>query len=112
MRIFSTREVARETKSVFDCAETEDVIVKRGKKIFQIIEKKKVDSKFVSNEWLDEFFQIPAEFQCNPFDVSPSGDLYFADKRNLDVIERSKEQARKGQGREISVDEWDKMCGL
>ena len=32
---------------------------------------------------------IPAEYRVNPFDVSPSGDLYFADKRNLDRIDKA-----------------------
>ena len=34
---------------------------------------------------------IPEEYRCDPFDVSPSGDPFFADKRNLDKIDRAKE---------------------
>ena len=73
---------------------------------------KQVDETFVNDEWLDEFFKIPAEFRCNPFEVSPSGDLYFADKRNLEQIEEAKEQVRKGQGRVISIEEIKQMCGI
>ena len=40
MRIVTTREVARQTREMFELAEKEDVIVKRGQKYFQIIEKK------------------------------------------------------------------------
>ena len=73
---------------------------------------KQVDETFVSDEWLDEFFKIPAEFRCNPFEVSPSGDLYFADKRNLEAIEEAKEQVRRGQVEKISISEIEKLFDL
>lgn len=34
---------------------------------------------------------IPEEYRCDPFDVSPSGDPFFADKRNLEKIDKAKE---------------------
>lgn len=30
---------------------------------------------------------IPEEFRCNPYDCSPSGDPFFADKRNVEAVE-------------------------
>lgn len=30
---------------------------------------------------------IPEEFRCNPYDCSPSGDPFFADKRNVKAVE-------------------------
>jgi hypothetical protein len=112
MKIVTTRDIARQTKAMFELAEKEDVIVKRGEKYFQIVEKEMPHTKLVTDKWLDEFFEIPAEYRCNPFDISPSGDLFFADKRNIEQIERGKEQARKGQGRAISIDEIKQMCGI
>lgn len=47
--------------------------------------------------WLKEFLEIPAAYRCNPFDVSPSGDLFFADKRNVDKVKESVEEAKNGK---------------
>jgi len=48
-------------------------------------------------EW---FFSIPKEFRINPFDISPSGDIFYADKRNIDkidlIIEENKIEKKKG----------------
>lgn len=30
---------------------------------------------------------ISEEFRCNPYDYSPSGDPFFADKRNVEAVE-------------------------
>ena len=108
MRIVTTREVARQTREMFELAEKEDVIVKRGQKYFQIIEKEKPNSKLVSDEWLDEFFKIPAEYRCNPFDVSPSGDLFFGDKRNLEHIDN----ARKGKTKVLTREDQKKLFAI
>jgi antitoxin (DNA-binding transcriptional repressor) of toxin-antitoxin stability system len=48
------------------------------------------DTKLFSENYLKEFMSIPAAFRVNPFDVSPSGDLFFADRRNLEHIEKAK----------------------
>lgn len=32
---------------------------------------------------------IPEEFRCNPYDCSPSGDPFFADKRNVEAVEKA-----------------------
>ena len=42
----------------------------------------------IDNEWLKEFMAIPEEFRINPFDISDSGDLYWADKRNVDGVKK------------------------
>lgn len=51
---------------------------------------------------------IPEEYRVNPFDISPSGDLFFADKRNLDRIDK----ARKGQTKRLSDDERKELFSL
>lgn len=91
MRVITTREIARQTKTYFDLAETERVSVKRGKKFVNLIVSDAPDNVFLSADWIKEFMSIPLEYRCDPFEVSPSGDLYFADRRNLDAISRAKE---------------------
>lgn len=43
----------------------------------------------IDNDWIKEFIAIPEEFRINPFEISDSGDLYWADKRNVDGVKAS-----------------------
>lgn len=57
-------------------------------KILESTEKKKVKP-------LDpEIAAIPEEFRCDPYEVSPSGDPFFADKRNVEGIRQRLEEAQ------------------
>ena len=95
MNIITTREIVKNTKAVFELAETESVTVKRGKnKYVHLVVTDEPDSKFVSNSWIDEFMSIPEEYRCNPFNISPSGDLFYADKRNVEHLEKAIKQAK------------------
>ena len=105
MKIITTREIVRSTKEYFELAENERIAVKRGKKYVNLIVTDEPDSKFVDEDWIKEFMNIPTEYRVNPFDVSPSGDLFFADKRNLEHIDN----ARKGQVRILSKEEQSKL---
>lgn len=89
MRIITTREMRASTKAYFELAEKEKVSVKRGNKYVTLIVSNKPDTNFVSEEWIKEFMSIPMEYRCNPFEVSPSGDLFFADKRNVDKFNKA-----------------------
>jgi len=40
----------------------------------------------LDNEWVKEFMAIPEEFRINPFEISDSGDLYWADSRNVEGV--------------------------
>ncbi|MGL5561989.1 MAG: hypothetical protein ACRDCN_05150 [Tannerellaceae bacterium] len=91
MKVITTREIVRHSKTFFDLAENERIAVKRGKKFVNLIVTDSPDQVFVSADWVKEFMAIPEEYRCNPFDVSPSGDLFFADKRNLEKIDKAKE---------------------
>lgn len=31
---------------------------------------------------------IPEQYRCNPYEISPSGDPFFADKRNVEKLDR------------------------
>ena len=98
MKILTTREVVKNTKAVFELAETEGVSVKRGSnKYVHFVVTDKPDNKFVTDEWIDEFMSIPEKYRCNPFDISPSGDLFYADKRNVEHLEEAIKQAKEGK---------------
>ena len=98
MKILTTREIVKNTKAVFELAETENVLVKRGSnKYIRLIVTDNPDSKFVTDKWIDEFMAIPEKYRCNPFDISPSGDLFYADKRNVEQLEEAMRQAKEGK---------------
>ena len=40
-----------------------------------------------------EIAKIPEEFRCDPYEISPSGDPFFADKRNVEYVRKSIEEA-------------------
>ena len=104
MRIVTTREMRADTKTIFELAEKERVAVKRGKKYVNLIVTDNPATKFVSEDYLKEFMSIPAEYRVNPFEVSPSGDLFFADKRNVEQVELAIERSRtKSDGKTIEV---------
>ena len=63
------------------------------------------DTMFVSEDWINEFMKIPSEYRVNPFDVSPSGDLFFADKRNIEHIDK----AREGYTKRLTDDEKEEL---
>lgn len=90
MKVITTREISRQTKTFFELAETERVAVKRGKKYVNLVVTDEPDTLFFSANYLKEFMSIPSEYRVNPFDVSPSGDLFFADRRNIEKISRAK----------------------
>jgi len=97
MRLITTRDIVRQTKTYFELAEIERVAVKRGNKFVNLIVTDTPDAKFINAEWVSGFMEIPEEYRCNPFDISPSGDLYFADKRNVEELNKSIGQAKNGK---------------
>lgn len=108
MKIITTREIIRQTKTYFELAETEKVAVKRGKKFVQLVVTDEPDTKFVSEDWIKEFMKIPVEYRVDPFETSPSGDLFFADKRNLEHIDN----ALRGKTKSLTIEERRKLFGL
>ena len=94
-----------DAKTFFELAEKERVAVKRGRKYVNLVITSEPDSKFVSEEWINEFFAIPSEYRCNPFEISASGDLFFADKRNIEKLNRSIQDAKKGKAKKVQTKE-------
>lgn len=108
MKLVTTREIQQKTKAVFEMAETERVAIKRGKKYVNLVVTDEPDTKFFSENYVKEFMSIPAEYRVNPFDVSPSGDLFFADRRNLEHIEK----ASKGKIKTLSREDQAKLLSF
>jgi len=105
MVIVSSKEFRDNQKKYFDLAEEEKVLVKRGKKYINLFVTDEPDSNLVSETWVKEFLSIPAEYRCNPFDISPSGDLFWADKRNIEVVRKGEQQIKEGKFTRITSDE-------
>ena len=57
----------------------------------------KVKIEPVELELENAIFKIPPEFRRNPYEISPSGDPFFADQRNIDMIEESLRQVEEGK---------------
>jgi len=51
---------------------------------------------FMKKKWKKKFFEIPAEYRVNPFDISLSGDLFWADKRNVEHVDKSIQEIKEG----------------
>ena len=90
MKVITTREMVRHAKDIFEMAEQERVAIKRGNKYINLIVTEDPGTEFITENWIKEFMSIPAEYRVNPFDVSPSGDIYFADKRNVEYIKNAR----------------------
>ncbi|MDO5522488.1 MAG: hypothetical protein Q4G48_00405 [Bacteroidia bacterium] len=112
MVVISPTELRNEQKKYLDLAEKEQVVIKRGKKFIQLNVSDKIHENELE-EWVKDFLAIPEEYRCNPFDISPSGDVFFADKRNLAAIEKGRKDIEEGRVREInSIEEFRQMLGL
>ena len=70
------------------------------------------DKVFFDEGWINDFLSIPAEYRCNPFDTSPSGDIFGADKRNVEQLNKSITQARAGNVKRLSRKEQKSFLGL
>jgi len=84
MKIVNSRDFRDNQRRYFDMIDNnEQVIVKRSKNRAY---------KLVPVSESDMLFDIPEEYRCNPYDISPSGDVFWADKRNVEMLgERLKE---------------------
>ena len=112
MVIVSTSEFRDNQRKYFDLAEEEKVLIRRGKKYINLFVTQKPDNSSMSESWLKEFFAIPAEYRCNPFEISPSGDLFYADKRNIEHLDKAIEQVRKGKVKKLSKEAQKELFSL
>jgi len=89
MKIITTRDIIRNSRQVFEEAENERILIKRGKKYVLFMVSEKPDQVYVDKDWLELFFEIPSQYRVNPFLYSASGDLFFADKRNVEKVQKA-----------------------
>lgn len=89
MKIVTTRELRNGTKAIFELAEKERVAVKRGNKYVNLVVSDDPMEDLFNGKWARDFFAIPEEFRVNPFDISPSGDVFWADKRNIEQLDKA-----------------------
>lgn len=81
MKIVSSREFRDNQRKYFDMVDNkEQIIVKRSKdKAYKLVP--------VTAD--DMLVEIPVEHRCNPYDYSPSGDPFWADKRNVEIVKKA-----------------------
>lgn len=90
MVVVSSREFRTNMMSYFMESNGDDFIVKtRDHGSF------KVSIKPVKRE--DAILNIPPEYRRDPYEISPGGDPFFADQRNIDMIEEGLKQAENGE---------------
>lgn len=62
-----------------------------------------------------EIAKIPEQYRCNPYEISPSGDPFFADKRNVEKLDRilNDKEAMEDSGVELkSPQDIERYLGL
>ena len=93
MVVISSREFRDNQARYFDLVDNKNqILIQRGRnKAYRLIP--------VSED--DYIYPIPPEYLCNPFDISPSGDMFWADKRNVEklneTLERSEKDIKEGK---------------
>jgi hypothetical protein len=80
MKIVTSREFRDNQKMYFDMVDkNEQIVVKRKNRAYKLVP--------VSDD--DMLVDIPKEFRCDPYEVSPSGDMFWADKRNVEKVKKA-----------------------
>lgn len=63
------------------------------------------ESKKSAKKLDPEIAKIPEEFRCDPFEVSPSGDPFYADKRNVEAVRKACEAAHSKDAVFVKIDD-------
>jgi hypothetical protein len=80
MKIVTSREFRDHQKKYFEMVDNnEQIIVKRKNRAYKLVP--------VSDD--DILMDIPKEYRCDPYEISPSGDLFWADKRNVEKVKKA-----------------------
>lgn len=80
MRIISSREFRDNQKKYFDLVDNnEQVVVKRKNRAYKLIP--------LSDD--DVLQDIPLEYRVDPYEISPEGDPFWADKRNVEKVKEA-----------------------
>ena len=80
MVIVTSREFRDNQKKYFDMVDNnEQIIVKRKNRAYKLVP--------VSDD--DMLVDIPKEYRCDPYELSSSGDTFWADKRNVEKVRKA-----------------------
>ncbi|MFA9388512.1 MAG: hypothetical protein ACERKD_01810 [Prolixibacteraceae bacterium] len=80
MKIVTSREFRDNQKKYFEMVDNnEQVIVKRKSRAYKLVP--------VTDD--DMLVDIPQEYRCDPFEISPGGDMFWADKRNVEKVKQA-----------------------
>jgi hypothetical protein len=80
MIIVTSREFRDNQKKYFDMVDkNEQIVVKRKNRAYKLVP--------VTDD--NMLVDIPKEFRCDPYEVSPSGDMFWADKRNVEKVKKA-----------------------
>ena len=95
MLVISSREFrANQGKYFTLAAEGANIILKsRNKGSFRLIP--------VSED--DTVLRIPEEFRCDPYTISPSGDPFWADIRNVEELNKRFEYIKTGKAKTVAA---------
>ena len=85
------------------------IAVKRGKEYVNLTISDDPAKALLDEEWVREFFSIPEQFRVNPFDVSPSGDVFWADRRNVEESERRFKQVEIDMANGVRYQSWEEV---
>ena len=90
MTVVSSKEFVNNQRKYFKMAVNERICIKRGKSRFHLMHT-------IDDDDEDFLNKIPAEYRCDPFIISPSGDPFWADIRNVEKLNQSLESIEKNR---------------
>src|SRR6056297_428444 len=80
MKIITSREFRDNQKKYFEMVDNnEQIIVKRKHRAYKLVP--------LSDD--DMLVDIPKEYRCDPYEISPNGDMFWADKRNVEKVKKA-----------------------
>lgn len=83
MRVVSSREFRDHQKKYFEMVDNnEQVVVRRKNRAYKLVP--------VTED--DMLVEIPKQYRCDPYEISPSGDVFWADKRNIEIVKNAIEK--------------------
>ncbi|NLX74141.1 MAG: hypothetical protein GXY94_12720 [Bacteroidales bacterium] len=61
--------------------------------------------KLIPINKVDMFVEIPEDYRCDAYEISPSGDMFWADKRNVEKVKKAIESKDQIAARLYSADD-------
>ena len=80
------------------------------RKLWAFIESLSLTKK--DRDWLVNKLTEPSPHQVNPYDISPSGDDFFADSRNVEAVQRDIDAAHRPGAKFTSLETKDDIKAL